>query len=660
MFGLVRCLLATSALVAAAAAPAQDELAAKFGAREAVQDISLSPDGNKVAILTPTKDRGVALVIGDLIAGGLKMVTSSTGEPEQLEKCDWTSATRIICVVSTTSWVDGQRLGFSRLIAVNSDGSEMKMISAPSNSRALGVAQSGGQLIDWGADDASGSALITRDYVPEQTTGSHLADSRDGRGVDLVDTQTGRRRAIEPPRGDAIEYLSDGHGTVRVMGIRPRTSSGYDGSRISYFYRKAGDRGWEKLGDRMLDGSRTGFDPYLVDRDQNVVYGFERSDGRSALYKVALDGSLKKEQVFAHPEVDVDGLLTVGRHRRLIGASYATDKRTAEWFDPSFVKLRESLGKALPKAPIISFADASSDENRILIFAGGDTDAGRYYVFDKKARKLEEAMTVRPQLAGVTLSPVQPVTYPAGDGTRIPGYLTLPPGATSARGLPGIVMPHGGPGARDEWGFDWLSQYFAQAGYAVLQPNFRGSTGYGDAWFQKNGFQSWRTAIGDVNDGGKWLIAQGVDPAKLAVFGWSYGGYAALQSSALDANLFKAIVAVAPVTDLDMTRDESRGFTNFLMVDRFIGSGPHIAEGSPARHAERIKAPVLLFHGTRDENVGVRQSRVMAERIKGAGGKVEYVEFDGLDHYLDDAAARTRLLSDSDRFLRAALRLPAR
>ncbi|HWK35500.1 alpha/beta hydrolase family protein, partial [Sphingomonas sp.] len=523
-------LLASTAL-SAGIARAEDSTAARFGAREHVQGISLSPDGTKVAILTPLQGRGVALTIGDLVAGGLKVITSSSGDPEQIERCAWTNATRLICTISTTSWIDGQRAGFSRLIAINSDGSDIKMVTARASSRALGVAQHGGALIDWGSDDASGSALITRDYVPEETTGSHIASNREGRGVDLVDIQSGKRRAVEAPRLDAVEYISDGHGTVRVMGVRPRTSTGYEGTRTVYFYRKPNDRNWEKL--ETGDG---GFEPYIVDREQNVAFGFAKTDGRQALYKVALDGSLKKDLVLARPDVDVDGLLTVGRHRRLIGVSYATDTRVAEWFDPAFVKLRDSLGKALPNSPIISFADASSDESRILMFAGSDVDAGGYFIFDKNARKLQEVLPVRPQLAGLTLSPVKPVTYPAGDGTRIPGYLTLPPGATSTKGLPAIVMPHGGPGARDEWGFDWLSQYFAQRGFAVLRPNFRGSTGYGDAWFQKNGFQSWRTAVGDVNDGGKWLIAEGVDPGKLAVFGWSYGGYAALQSSALDAN----------------------------------------------------------------------------------------------------------------------------
>jgi len=239
----------------------------------------------------------------------------------------------------------------------------------------------------------------------------------------------------------------------------------------------------------------------------------------------------------------------------------------------------------------------------------------------------------------------------------VPAYLTLPPSGAKA-GLPAIVMPHGGPSARDEWGFDWLSQYFAAKGYAVLQPNFRGSSGYGDAWFQGNGFRSWRVAIGDVNDAGKWLVSQGIaDVSKLAIFGWSYGGYAALQSGVVEPGLFKAVVAVAPVTDLAGLKEESRFWSNHVLANRFIGSGPHIREGSPAENVANMRAPVLLFHGDLDRNVGINQSRRMADRLRAAGKKAELVVYPKLDHYLEDSKVRADMLRKSDSFLRSALGL---
>ncbi len=317
--------------------------------------------------------------------------------------------------------------------------------------------------------------------------------------------------------------------------------------------------------------------------------------------------------------------------------------------------MAERLHRALPNLPLIHFADASEDEQRLLIWAGSDTDPGRYYTYDKATRQLNEIMLARPQLENVALAPVRAVTYRAADGTQIPAYLTLPTGSTG-RGLPAIVMPHGGPSARDEWGFDWLAQYFANRGYAVLQPNFRGSAGYGEAWFQRNGFVSWRTAVGDINDAGRWLAAEGIaDPAKLAIVGWSYGGYAALQSNVVDPNLFKGVVAIAPVTDLDMARNEWRGFSNAANVRDFFGTGPHIREGSPLQNVSAIRAPVLMFHGDLDRNVGIAQARAMDERLRGAGRRSELVTYRGLDHQIDDGQARSDMLRRTDTFLREVL-----
>ena len=260
-------------------------------------------------------------------------------------------------------------------------------------------------------------------------------------------------------------------------------------------------------------------------------------------------------------------------------------------------------------------------------------------------------------MEGQKLSPVKPVSVRASDGTMVPAYLTLPVGS-SGKNLPAIVMPHGGPSARDEWGFDWLAQYFANQGFAVLQPNYRGSSGYGDDWYQKNGFQSWKIAIGDVNDSGRWLVSEGIaDPAKLAIFGWSYGGYAALQSGVLDPALFKAIVAVAPVTDLAKLKEEGRGYTDFRINRDFIGAGPHIAEGSPARNAAKITAPVLLFHGDVDRNVAVGQSRFMADQLTEAGKAPQLIIYKNLDHYLEDSAVRSEMLEKSSAFIKAELKI---
>jgi dipeptidyl aminopeptidase/acylaminoacyl peptidase len=631
-------------------------LAAAFGAREQVQQISISPDGSKVAMLMPAGKRGTALLVGDRKTGGApKSILTSTGDPERLTHCFWSTNQRIVCGIYVIA-PGPVSLSFTRLVSIGSDGSNLKSLTARTSSRALGVVQNGGQLIDRLGEEKGGTVLMTRSFVPENTTGTLLASDVTGTGVELVNTTTLARRLVEPARPNAVDYVSDGRGTVRIMGLQRTRASGYAGDQIIYSYRLPGSRDWRPLGTLDLQ-SRSGFNPYAVDPDLNVAYGFDTKDGRRALYRLALDGTDKRELVLARPEVDVDHVIRIGRQSRVVGASFVTDRRQAIFFDPELKALRSALAKALPGQPLVTFLDASADEKQLLLLAGGDVDPGMYYVYDKGSRALEQILPVRPELSEATLAPVKAITFPAADGTQIPAYLTLPAGG-AAKALGAIVLPHGGPGARDEWGFDWLSQFLVARGFAVLQPNFRGSAGYGDAWFQKNGFQSWRTAIGDVNDGGRWLLQQGIaKPDKLAVVGWSYGGYAALQSAALDPALFKAIVAIAPVTDLERLRTESRPYTNFMLVDAFIGHGPHVREGSPAQNVERIQAPVLLFHGDLDRNVGVGESRFMADRLRDAGRKVDYVEFKGLDHYLDDAEARTRMLARADQFLRTSLKI---
>jgi dipeptidyl aminopeptidase/acylaminoacyl peptidase len=645
---------AAALLLSAGMAHGQSNEARKFGARESIEGIALSPDGTRIAYLQPGPGSATIVYVADA-AGGTppKRVTWADSKPEKLRSCRWSAADRIVCQLAMFVRDAPGLVGYTRMVAMNADGSDIKLLSKDTSSRSLGVAQSGGDVIDW-LPETDGQILMTRTFVPEQTIGTRLADSRKGYGVERLDTRTLKRTTVEQPRNDAAEFLTDGHGTVRIMGMLESSGVGYATGKMRYFYRLAGKSDWNPLSTVDLV-TGTGFNPVAVDRDLNAVYGFDDKDGRTALYRVVLDGTQASTLVFQHPQVDVDGLIRVGRQRRVVGASFATDKREAQFFDPELKRVAASLSKALPGLPLVRIVDASTDENKLLLWAGSDKDPGRYYVFDRKAKALNEIMLSRPELEGAVLAEQKAITFKAADGTEIPAYLTLPPGSTG-KNLPAIVMPHGGPGARDEWGFDWLSQFFASRGYAVLQPNFRGSAGYGESWFVDNGFKSWKIAIGDVNDGGRWLTAQGIaDPAKLAIVGWSYGGYAALQSPMLDPALFKAIVAIAPVTDLTMLREESAGFTNYKIVSDFIGTGPHIDEGSPARNAGKITAPVLLFHGDQDTNVGIGESRLMESRLKAAGKKVELVTYPGLDHYLQDSQVRTGMLDKADTFLRGTL-----
>lgn len=646
-------------LAAGANAQAQtaEPLAAKFGARKSVLDLGLSPEGKQVVLVAPRPDGGENAVVVSLQNGKAVPVLGAKGNTERITGCQFVIETHLVCEIYLRAGSNQNVDAATRLVVLAADGSSMKELSAATRREALFFSNNGGDIIDYNVAGNPRAVLMTRAFAEEARTGNLSSRSESGLGVEEVDIVTLSRKRVEIPRDSAFWYATDGLGNVRLMGTAAKRDSGYAKGEYLYAFRPKDGGNWDALSKVTLSdtGLSAGFDPIAVDPADNAAYGLESDGNFTALYKMSLDGSRTRTLVLGRDDADVDGLIRIGRNRRIVGASYASDRRIAEYFDPELKKIAAALGKALGGSKQIDFVDATSDEGKLIVLVTSDTEPGKYYLYDKATKQLAFMMNSREDLTGLALGEMKSVQYPAADGTMIPAYLTLPP-KSDGKNLPVIVMPHGGPQSRDEWGFDWLSQYFVARGFAVLQPNYRGSAGLGAEWFQQNGWQGWQTAIGDVNAAGRWLTDQGIAaPGKLAIFGWSYGGYAALQSQVLDPDLFKAVVAVAPVTDLERFRGEFQNRANRLVMERFIGQGPHIEAGSPARHAGVFKAPVLLFHGDTDLNVGVAESRLMKERLDEAGKRVTYVEFQGLDHQLDTSEARSRILSDSDRFLRTTL-----
>lgn len=627
-----------------------DNLAERFGALPAQTSVRLSPDGTRLAYLIAQPDRAESLVITDLATKQTNVAMSVDGKPLNFAWCNWATNSRLICDLRARYQGSLDVSGASRILAVNADGSDMKLVTQRERNDQTYRVNYGGSILDWNGGEP-GTILMDRWFVPVQRTGSLIEKRGEGRGVERIDVVSLKRSTVEAPRVEGFEYISDGQGNVRIMGMNANID-GYSKSAVRYMYRGPGSREWKPLATYDLS-SKQGFNPYAVDGEKNLVYGLKTHDGRRALVSMAIDGTAKETVVYANPKVDVDGPVTIGRSRRVIGAAYQEEKPHVFYTDPSIAAMVRSLEKALPGGPVIQIVDMTDDQNIYLILASSDVEPGSYYVFDRPAKKLAKVLLSHPKLEGLKLAEQKPVQYRAADGTTIPAYLTLPLNSTG-KNLPTIVMPHGGPSARDEWGFDWWVQYYASRGFAVLQPNYRGSDGYGEKWLEKNGLQSWRRAMGDIVDAGKWAVSSGIaDPSKLAIVGWSYGGYAALQTPVVDANLFKAIVAIAPVTDFTMLREEYRLYSNFFIQRDFIGSD--LKDGSPAQNVAAIKAPVMIFHGTEDQSVGVAQSKFMVDRLKGAGKPVTFVPYDRLGHQLESSEARADMLGKSDAFLRSSM-----
>ena len=567
------------------------DAAERFGAREALWSVRVAPDGRSLLYLSAKGDRSTSVYVLSLDTLKAREVLVSAGSPEDLLWCDFAGSNRLVCKLSVEMEEVGLPYQSTRLISAKLDGTDIKLLGQRRSGDDARLRQFDGDVLDL-LPAGDGRVLVARDYVPEvNQTGTILSRTADGLGVDLLDTATLKSQRVESPRSGAVDYISDGQGHVRVVALaRSARESARGGDEIVYEYRPADGSGWRRLG-RYDRASRDGLQPLAVDRERNAVYALKRLDGRLALYRVSLTAGQAEELVYANPQVDVDGVIRSANGTRVIGVTFADERRRAVYFDPAADKQVADLGRALPKLPIVDIVGSDLSGGRLVVHAASDDDPGRYYLFETGAGHLGELGSVRPRLADVPLSKVSAVRYPAADGTSIPAYLTLPPGATSATGLPGIVLPHGGPSARDEWGFDWLPQFLANRGYAVLQPNYRGSDGYGDAWFDKNGFRGWQTAIGDVTAGGRWLTTQGVPSDKLAIVGWSYGGYAALQSAATSPDLFRAVVAIAPVTDLQDLKEDARDYAGASRVAEFVGEGPHVRAGSPLRQVDRIAAP---------------------------------------------------------------------
>ena len=341
----------------------------------------------------------------------------------------------------------------------------------------------------------------------------------------------------------------------------------------------------------------------------------------------------------------------------LAGFSQHDDWISLSYFDPILKKLSDALPDVVGTGTRFSIASFAEDPRKMLVYTEDKGDAGSYWFYDLSNGTAEPVTTNFPDLPSEWITQKQAIDYQAGDGLNIHAYLTLPP-FREARNLPLIVMPHGGPEARDYIDFDWKTQALASLGYAVLQPNFRGSTGYGQD-FTDAGHGEWgRKMQSDLSDGVRYLAGKGIiDPKRVAIFGASYGGYAALAGATLDTGIYKCAVSVAGISDLKEMINfgiENSAVNNshlVLTMKLMMGDPRHYDEISPAKQAARCDCPVLLIHGADDTVVPIDQSQRMERALKAAGKDVQFITYKGQDHWEDIPSARIAMMQAIADFL---------
>jgi len=388
---------------------------------------------------------------------------------------------------------------------------------------------------------------------------------------------------------------------------------------------------------------------------QSVVVCFRDDNEKPEYHNVSADGTIG-------PSLDKTDFLSTyplfhPTTRRLAGFASTDDWVQYAYSDPLLKKIADSLPLMMGEDYRIGIVEYADDPRKMILYGENAEDAGTYYFADLTTGALQILAQDYAQLPTEWITQKKAITYKAADGLEIHAYLTLP-NRKDAKNLPLIVLPHGGPQARDNIGFDWQTQALASHGYAILQPNFRGSDGYGKKFVDAGHGEFGRKMQTDLSDGVRHLLAQGIiDPKRVAIMGASYGGYAALAGATLDPGIYNCAVSIAGVADLKnfidfvATRSDSNWSSSVVYWKQFMGDPKTYDQISPVKQAAKASCPVLLIHGTDDTVVPIIQSRRMESALKNAGKPVEFVTYKGQDHWETVGSSRIEMMKAALAFL---------
>lgn len=439
--------------------------------------------------------------------------------------------------------------------------------------------------------------------------------------VYLLNAATGDIKMVAENPGNITGWITDNDGKIRAA----VTS---DGVNTSLLYRDSEN---DKFKTVITTSFKETLSPILFTFDNKNLYCLSNL-GRDKAAVVEFDPNTAKEVnvIYENPDVDISGLDYSKLRKVLTVVYYEEDKMQKHFLDSTMKKIDDKIREKIPDYSF-QITRNSKDETKLLVYASSDRYFGGYFLYDVKSGEFTRLADFKPWLKEENMAEMKPVSYKSRDGLTIHGYLTLPVGV-KAENLPVVVNPHGGPWARDSWGFNPEVQFLANRGYGVLQMNFRGSTGYGRQFWEAS-FKEWgRTMQNDITDGVKWLIREGIaDSSRIAIYGASYGGYATLAGITLTPGLYACAVDYVGVANMFTFMKTIPPYWEPLrkmfyeMVGDPVKDSLMLAEVSPVFLVNRIRCPLFVAQGANDPRVNINESNQIVDSLRKRGVTVEYM-----------------------------------
>ncbi len=552
----------------------------------------ISPNGTKLAFMQPWEDR-MNIHVREIGSDDVTRVTHSTERD-----------------IAGYLWVGNDRLSYAkdqggdenwRIYAVNANGSNDKVLTP--------------------FDEVQARFVDDLEEDPDHILVS--LNRRDPRLHDVyqLNVNTGELDLVAENPGNISRWMTDHDEKLRIAMTT-------DGVNESILYRETEDDTFRVI--VTTDFKETLNPLFFTFDNQNLYVASNRGRDKTAIFEFDLATATEGDLIFEHPKVDVYGLMYSKKRKVLTGVRYTEAKTSYEFFDEEREDLQKELERRLPDVEV-RVSDFSKDETKVLARTFTDKTKGKYYFYDRVTDEFLELADISPWLNEEQMATMEPIEYKSRDGLTIHGYLTLPL-SRRAKDLPVVVNPHGGPWARNYWGFNSEAQFLANRGFAVLQMNFRGSTGYGREFWELS-FKEWGKAMqDDITDGVQWLIDEGIgDPDRVAIYGGSYGGYATLAGVTFTpdlyacgvdyvgpSNIFTLLASFPPYWEL--YREMFYEMVGDPEDDKII-----LEEASPLFHVDNIKVPLLIAQGANDPRVKQAESDQIVAALEEKGIEYEYL-----------------------------------